>query len=55
LPLTFGLGAATSLRALKVTWPGGKVETLGSLPPAPSITIRAGMGIVARAPLSRRR
>jgi hypothetical protein len=55
LPLTFGLGAATSLRALKVTWPGGKVETLGSLPADQSITIREGMGIVARAPLSRRR
>jgi hypothetical protein len=55
LPLTFGLGAATSVRAIKVTWPGGKVESVGALPADQSITIREGAGVVSRVPLKRQR
>jgi hypothetical protein len=55
LPLTFGLGSATTVRGVKVTWPGGKVESSGAIDGDQTITIREGAGIVARAPLNRRR
>lgn len=55
LPLTFGLGAATSLRAVTVTWPNGAKESLGALGGDQIITVRERAGIVSRSPLAKRR
>jgi enediyne biosynthesis protein E4 len=55
LPLTFGLGAATTVRGVTITWPAGTVESLGAVAVDQAITIREGMGIVARTPLRPRR
>ena len=54
LPLTFGLGAATSVRSLRITWPDGKMEPLGRVDADQAITVREGQGIADRAPLNRR-
>jgi hypothetical protein len=52
LPLTFGLGRATKVSAVKVTWPDGRVETLPSLDANQAVTIQQGRGVIraARAP-----
>ena len=54
LPLTFGLGAADAVRAIEVTWPNGRVETLPGAAGDQRITIDEGHGIVERSPLARR-
>jgi len=55
LPVTFGLGQAAGVRSVKITWPGGRTESLGAVDGDQQITIREGSGIVARAPLARPR
>jgi len=52
LTLTFGLGSATEA-ALAVTWPGGKVETIGNVKANQLVTIREGAGQVRAEPLKR--
>ena len=54
LPLTFGLGSASTIKSAKVTWPGGRIEALGELPVDQLLTVRESAGVVSRVPLSRR-
>jgi len=54
LPLTFGLGAAAAVRAIEVTWPNGRAETLPGVAGDQRITVEEGQGIVERSPLARR-
>jgi hypothetical protein len=53
LPLTFGLGASGTVRAIDITWPNGQTETLPAVPADQSIMVEEGRGIVKRAPLAR--
>jgi hypothetical protein len=51
LTLTFGLGSAAAVKAIEVTWPNGKVETLPGADASQTITVQEGKGIIARAPV----
>jgi len=51
LTLTFGLGSAAAVKAIEVTWPNGKVETLSGADASQTITVQEGKGIIARAPV----
>ena len=55
LPLTFGLGSATGVDAVRVAWPNGRVDAVGALPANQSITIQEGAGRVRTTPLAARR
>jgi enediyne biosynthesis protein E4 len=46
LPVTFGLGAETSVSAIEVRWPSGKIDRLGRTNGDQSITIEEGRGLV---------
>jgi hypothetical protein len=48
--LTFGLGPATKVGGIEVTWPTGKVERLPGVAGDQSITILEGKGIVKSVP-----
>jgi len=52
LPLTFGLGAASGVDAVRVTWPGGRVDTTGALPANQAITIQEGAGVIRTTPIA---
>ncbi|MGH9348518.1 MAG: CRTAC1 family protein [Vicinamibacterales bacterium] len=54
LPLTFGLGPSGVVESAEVTWPGGRVETLGALAAGHLHIIEEGRGIVERIPFSSR-
>jgi enediyne biosynthesis protein E4 len=54
LPLTFGLGKATSVKDIEITWPNGRMEKLPGTGANQTITIQEGKGIVAKTPLSPR-
>ena len=51
-PLTFGLGRATKVSALKITWPDGRIENLPSIDANQAITVQEGRGVIrtSRAP-----
>jgi hypothetical protein len=49
LPLTFGLGKATKVNALDVTWPNGKTERLPGAAAGSVVTIGEGKGIIRSA------
>ena len=49
LPLTFGLGRATKVSALKVTWPDGRVETVPTIDANQAITVQEGRGAIRTA------
>ena len=49
-PLTIGLGAATKVGGIEVTWPTGKVERLPGIAGDRSITIVEGKGVVKSVP-----
>jgi len=51
LPLTFGLGAATRVGGIQVTWPNGRVEWLPGVAGDQSLTIAEGKGVVRAVPL----
>jgi hypothetical protein len=51
LPLTFGLGAATKVTAIEVTWPNGKTERLPATGADQALTIQEGRGVVKAVPL----
>ncbi len=51
LALTFGLGAATAVEGVRVTWPSGRVDTLGRTDANRLLTIREGEGLVASEPI----
>ena len=53
LPVTFGLGAAESVDAVRVVWPGGGVDEAGSMAANQRVTIRQGAGVVEATPIER--
>ena len=55
LPLTFGLGGATTVDASRVVWPSGRVDVMGALQANQSVTVQEGAGVVRRAPLGLKR
>ena len=48
--LTFGLGSATKVGGIEVTWPTGKVERLPGVAGDQSLTIVEGKGVVKSVP-----
>jgi hypothetical protein len=52
LPLTFGLGRASKVTTIEVTWPNGRVEKLPGVAANQSVAIREGKGIVRTTPLA---
>jgi hypothetical protein len=55
LPLTFGLGAAAGVDAVRVTWPSGRVDTVAAQRGNQMVTIEEGKGAVRATPLNVRR
>jgi hypothetical protein len=55
LPLTFGLGQATTVDGVRVAWPSGRVDVIGALQANQSVTIQEGAGVVRRAPIGSKR
>jgi hypothetical protein len=53
LTLTFGVGSATSVKKIDVTWPDGKTESLRGTTADQTITIKQRAGIVSAAPIRR--
>ncbi len=53
LPLTFGLGRASGVRALEVRWPSGAVERIGAQTAGQTIVIEEGRGVVKTMPFAR--
>jgi hypothetical protein len=51
LPLTFGLGTATKVTGIDVTWPNGKTEHLPAAPADQALTIQEGHGVIRAVPL----
>jgi len=51
LPLTFGLGAATKVGGIEITWPNGRTDRLPGVAADQSVTIAEGKGIVRAVPL----
>ena len=49
--LTFGLGTATKVGSIEITWPSGKKEQLPGIAGDQSLTIVEGKGVVKAAPL----
>ena len=54
LPLTFGLGASKEAAGIRVTWPGGRVDTIGPVKANQLVAIKEGAGLVKSTPLNRR-
>jgi hypothetical protein len=50
LPLTFGLGTATSVSSIEVTWPNGRTERLPGVAADQTVTILEGKGIIRSVP-----
>lgn len=48
LPVTFGLGRASTVKDLTVTWPSGRVDRLGQQSGGRTLEVKEGAGIVAR-------
>jgi hypothetical protein len=55
LPLTFGLGGATTVDGVRVAWPSGRVDVMGALQANQSVTIQEGAGVVRRTPMGSKR
>jgi hypothetical protein len=51
LPLTFGLGGASAVDGMRVSWPSGRVDTVGALQANQTITIQEGGGVVRKTPI----
>ncbi len=54
LPLTFGLGSATRVERIRVTWPSGRVDAVAALDANQVVTISEGRGVTRTAPMARR-
>lgn len=54
LPVTFGLGAASKVQRLSITWPDGTVQPLGPQDADRTLIVREGVGIVSRKAFARR-
>jgi len=52
LPVTLGLGAATAISGLRITWPNGRVDNVPALDANQHVTVQEGKGVV-RATTSR--
>jgi hypothetical protein len=46
LPLTFGLGSATGVTSIEITWPGGRVDKVPATSADQVLTIQEGKGII---------
>ena len=55
LPLTFGLGAASNVEAIRVTWPSGQVDAVAGQQANQVLTIEEGKGVVRAAPITIKR
>jgi hypothetical protein len=55
LPLTFGLGSATKVGGIEITWPTGRTERLPGVAGDQSLTIAEGKGVIRSLPLATRR
>jgi len=55
LPLTFGLGTAAGVDGVRVTWPGGRIDTAGPIQANQFITIQEGAGVIRTTPIAVRR
>ena len=53
LPVTFGLGGAPRVDAVRVIWPAGRVDEAGPFEAGQGITIEEGAGVVAAHPIQR--
>ena len=53
LPVTFGLGRATTVEAVRVLWPSGTIDRVASPDVNHQFTIREGDGLVDATPLAR--
>ena len=53
LTLTFGLGPATAVKAVEITWPDGKIETLPRTAADQTIVVKQGGGIIRSTPIRR--
>src|SRR5205085_12616589 len=51
LPLTFGLGTATRVTGIDVTWPNGKTEHVAGTGADQALTIQEGRGVIRAVPL----
>jgi hypothetical protein len=54
LPLTFGLGSASKVSSIEVTWPNGRVETFPGVAANQTVTVQEGKGILRTAPFGSR-
>jgi hypothetical protein len=55
LPLTFGLGAASNVESIRVTWPNGRVDVVAGQQANQVLTIEEGKGVVRAAPIAIKR
>lgn len=55
LPVTFGLGATTTVSALRVTWPNGETDDVGAVNADQLITVTEGAGRSDASPIGRGR
>ena len=46
LPLTFGLGRATKVSGVKITWPDGRVDSVGATDADQTVTVQEGHGVI---------
>ena len=53
LPVTIGLGSRATIKAIEVTWPNGRKETVTGVRAGEAVTIQEGKGLVTRVPLRR--
>jgi len=54
IPLTFGLGALKEAAGIRVTWPGGRVDSIGTVRANQRVVIKEGSGVVKSTPVNRR-
>jgi hypothetical protein len=50
LPLTFGLGQASSVEQVEIRWPGGQVEKLGPQTAGQTLQVTEGKGVTKKVP-----
>jgi hypothetical protein len=55
IPLTFGLGALKEAAGIRVTWPGGRVDSIGTVKANQRVVIKEGVGLLRSTPLNRGR
>jgi hypothetical protein len=54
LPVTFGLAAASSVDSIRVTWPSGRVDTIGTQAANQLLVVEEGKGVVRTASIAKR-